>query len=645
MMAIKRPGYGSLGKPCELLSNHSLLGVSVRTVYRYEVTFRGFKGPNNAKEFNSILEDLRKRGEFGSQWPVFDGHKYIYTGMRLPFKMKGIVTSEKVGVGRGKVGNAFLTGPSHQTGRGLQLHEAFRQQMCLREIGLTVETCTAMIPILGPTLVSEFVNEYCNAPDRFASLSEVDRLEVERKLQGVKVKITYSQIVETIAGLSDKPIDDLRLGRQTTVVDFCSSEFQLNLNYRRWPGVRVKKKNAWYPMEVITKTDYSTAKRPLELGILVPQDMVAISARILQPPTLYDSTGLQTPTDGSWDMNNREMLIGATIADWICVDFSSLNDNAIKSFCGRLARTCNALGMAFNSDPLYVFSKHPDTVDKTLTELAKYNPTLVLVILPNDHSFHGKVKRLCEVQLGLITQCCRAGRVRLATNYFFDSLAAKINVKVGGQNYKIASMSFGTINDSPFVFEEPTIFFGADVTHYVQKSSLAVVVASMDWPNPSKYRVELAWQTAGVEIISSMEMLIRNQLIAFQKINNCLPKHIIFYRDGVGESQFGVVKSQEVEGIRTACSSLYKEEDIPRLTFLVVQKRHNTRFFAVSPKTKNGNVLPGTVVDTRVCTTAFDFYLFSHLSPMLALTIRNLACLRPEANLWSLLETSPKAFA
>lgn len=35
-------------------------------------------------------------------------------------------------------------------------------------------------------------------------------VQVERKLQGVKVKITYSQIVETIAGLSDKPIDDLR---------------------------------------------------------------------------------------------------------------------------------------------------------------------------------------------------------------------------------------------------------------------------------------------------------------------------------------------------------------------------------------------------------------------------------------------------
>ncbi|KAI8536794.1 hypothetical protein RHMOL_Rhmol10G0284600 [Rhododendron molle] len=141
----------------------------------------------------------------------------------------------------------------------------------------------------------------------------------------------------------------------------------------------------------------------------------------------------------------------------------------------------------FQLDPLYVFSKHPDTVDKTLTELTKYNPTLVLVILPNDHSFHGKVKRLCEVQLGLITQCCRAGRVRLATNYFFDSLAAKINVKV---------------------------------------------VASMDWPNPSKYRVELAWQTAGVEIISSMEMLIRNQLIAFQKINNYLAKRRRHNRGG-----------------------------------------------------------------------------------------------------------------
>lgn len=54
---------------------------------------------------------------------------------------------------------------------------------------------------------------------------------------------------------------------------------------------------------------------------------------------------------------------------------------------------------AFNSDPLYVFSKHPDTVDKTLTELTKYNPTLVLVILPNDHSFHGKRRKPLDLNI------------------------------------------------------------------------------------------------------------------------------------------------------------------------------------------------------------------------------------------------------
>lgn len=53
----------------------------------------------------------------------------------------------------------------------------------------------------------------------------------------------------------------------------------------------------FFHLQVITKTDYSTAKRPLDLGILVPQDMVAISARILQPPTvpLYTSISLHHP--------------------------------------------------------------------------------------------------------------------------------------------------------------------------------------------------------------------------------------------------------------------------------------------------------------------------------------------------------------
>jgi eukaryotic translation initiation factor 2C len=51
------------------------------------------------------------------------------------------------------------------------------------------------------------------------------------------------------------------------------------------------------------------------------------------------------------------------------------------------------------------------------------------------------------------------------------------------------------------------------------------------------------------------------------------------------------------------------------VTFITVQKRHNTRFFPTNPANgdKSGNILPGTVVDTGVChRTNFDFYLNSH---------------------------------
>nr|GEX77620.1 argonaute/Dicer protein, PAZ [Tanacetum cinerariifolium] len=66
-----------------------------------------------------------------------------------------------------------------------------------------------------------------------------------------------------------------------------------------------------------------------------------------------------------------------------------------------------------------------------------------------------------------------------------------------------------------------------------------------------------------------------------------------------------------------ACVSL-EENYLPRVTFIVVQKRHHTRLFPAnhndrSNTDKSGNILPGTVVDTKIChPTEFDFYLCSH---------------------------------
>lgn len=77
------------------------------------------------------------------------------------------------------------------------------------------------------------------------------------------------------------------------------------------------------------------------------------------------------------------------------------------------------------------------------------------------------------------------------------------------------------------------------------------------------------------------------------------------------------VLNNEVNAIRRACTSLnanYK----PMVTFLVVQKRHHTRFFPTRKEDedgKNHNVPPGTVVDSKIThPIELDFFLVSHAS-------------------------------
>ncbi|KAJ6793277.1 protein argonaute PNH1 [Iris pallida] len=111
--------------------------------------------------------------------------------------------------------------------------------------------------------------------------------------------------------------------------------------------------------------------------------------------------------------------------------------------------------------------------------------------------------------------------------------------------------------------------------------------------------------------------MIRELLISFRKATGQKPMRIIFYRDGVSDGQFYQVLLYELDAIRKARASLEPNYQ-PPVTFVIVQKRHHTRLYANNHKDrssidKSGNILPGTVVDSKIChPTEFDFYLCSH---------------------------------
>ena len=119
--------------------------------------------------------------------------------------------------------------------------------------------------------------------------------------------------------------------------------------------------------------------------------------------------------------------------------------------------------------------------------------------------------------------------------------------------------------------------------------------------------------------------MIEERVWAYFQNMRQLPQHILFYRDGVSESQFGMVSLEELPLIRRGCNNAGARANAganwsPRITLLVVGKRHHTRFYPINPdrpEQPGANLSSGLVVD-RVVTSPWraDFYLQSHDSAL-----------------------------
>lgn len=371
-----------------------------------------------------------------------------------------------------------------------------------------------------------------------------------------------------------------------------------------------------------------------------------MEARVLPAPWLkYHKTGKEKdclPQVGQWNMMNKKMINGMTVSRWACINFSrSVQESVARGFCNELAQMCQVSGMEFNPEPVIpIYMARPDQVEKALkhvyhacvNKLKGKELELLLAILPdNNGSLYGDIKRICETDLGLISQCCLTKHVFKISKQYLANVSLKINVKMGGRNTVLLDAISCRI---PLVSDIPTIIFGADVTHPENgedsSPSIAAVVASQDWPEVTKYAGLVCAQAHRQELIQDLYKtwhdpargtvsggMIRDLLISFRKATGQKPQRIIFYRDGVSEGQFYQVLLFELDAIRKACASLEPNYQ-PPVTFIVVQKRHHTRLFANNHKDRSstdrsGNILPGTVVDTKIChPTEFDFYLCSH---------------------------------
>ncbi len=153
-----------------------------------------------------------------------------------------------------------------------------------------------------------------------------------------------------------------------------------------------------------------------------------------------------------------------------------------------------------------------------------------------------------------------------------NNLLLKINTKLGGIN--------AIIRDKGLI-KPKTMFIGIDCSHPGVgeriTNSVSACVGSYD-PYYVKYVAITRIQKRSQEINHELREMVLELLKVYASRNSDqLPDQIIIYRDGVSEGQFDAALKSEIQSL-IDCFKGFREEYDPKITFIVVQKRHHTRY-------------------------------------------------------------------
>ncbi|KAF7352729.1 Argonaute-like protein [Mycena venus] len=569
----------------------------------------------------------------------------------------------------------FTDRETKDIGAGLELWRGYFQSVRpgIGKMLINVDISTGTMYKKGPLLrlCLEYINKnHPNALSPTHGLPDRERLRLQRFISGIRIltthlgpdgqKQTTPRVVKKLSSASaNKLTFTMREGQSMTVADY----FQRTQNKPlQFPDVICAEvgSGALIPLELCdvppgqlmrkqvppekTKDvlDFAT-KKPLDrlqsikngLNVLAYGQSEYVQARVLKPPMLKYGPGSRqltiTPRDGAWNMVDKKFFKPVAIDRWVVVVYEQqrrFNDQSAQDMINGLCGSCRDVGIKLAPTPFIFWENGQGRIADQLkaagaacAQKTGKGPQLLVVVLPEGgNDIYTSVKHFGDITMGVATQCLKSSKCFRAKPQYYANVCLKINVKLGGINTIPDPSSVSVLTDQ----HNPTIVMGADVIHPAPGSdgrpSFTALVANVD-SDTAKYIAASRVQTSRQEMIEELEAMSHHCLSMYMRYREMAerkaagttaPKRIIFYRDGVSEGQFKQVLEQELPLIKKACASLKIN---PKITILVVGKRHHVRFFPTSEREadRSGNCRAGTVVDRDVAhPTEFDFYLQAH---------------------------------
>lgn len=523
---------------------------------------------------------------------------------------------------------------------------------------------------IAPGEIIPILRDFLGIPknETFDSLHPKERGPIEYFLRACRIEVTHrgeNRRRYKIVGLSQSSVEQTFFedhdGKKVSVAEYFASKYNINLKYPKMPCLMVgsSQKAVFMPMEVCSippgqrymrKLDGMQTSDMIKIANRKPHDrmesvrrstdtlgehakyfenfklqfgkeLLQVNGRVLAPPIVFYGKHSRepelVPSQGAWNLRDKAVEFGCTVNSWAVLVFGRANENEVQGFVRELVTTAEDMGIRMEQKRPPILFATPQVESSVSNAYAKAeeasraNPQFILCILPTDDAgLYGDIKRCTDTVIGLPSQCMLMKHIRRPNKQYCANLCLKINVKLGGVNSSLG-------RQLKFIVERPTMVFGADVTHpgigEADKPSIAAVVGSMDI-KLSRYAASVRVQGPRIEIIEDMKAMAKEQIQHFVAANKVRPQRILFYRDGVSEGQFAQLLEYELSALKSACKEIDPGYD-PKITFVLVQKRHHTRFFTASTQDadRSGNIPAGTVVDTAVVhPNQFDFYLCSH---------------------------------